>query len=108
MHVIKEDLIINLKRFQKKLEDINYVSYALYEKENILVKHYYCTIHEFLDATKMATCPFDISFMCHICFVGDEWWLNYNYQGNLEMHMPPIQPIGYRIPSQSELVLIEK
>ena len=105
MHIIKNDLISFLKKYEKHLDNIQYVIYAIYDTNRETKKYVYCNIDEFLDATASATCPFDINFMGDIYFMSAEWWLTYDYQGILEIHIqPPTKPIEHQKPKSDFLV----
>jgi hypothetical protein len=107
MHVIKEDLELALRRYEKTLADILYVSYKMYNEKKYEFEHYYCSVNEFATATASASCPWDISFMCYVCYVGDEWFLDYDYQGVLHLHMIPNKPTQHKAPLPHEIISVE-
>lgn len=107
MHVIKDDLVLALWRYDKTLNDIVYVSYKLYNEVKATFEDYYCTIDEFLAATTLATCPLNLTLMCYVCYVGENWWFDYDYQGVLNIHIQPSKPLQHKPPSKEDIVSIE-
>jgi hypothetical protein len=107
MHAIKDDLVVVLRRYAKRLADVIYVSYKVYNHGETKLNEYFCSIDEFMVATKLASCPFDFSFMCDICYVGHDWWLEYDYQGLLNMHLIPTKPLQHKAPMQNDILSLE-
>jgi hypothetical protein len=100
---IKKDIINTLKRANKTLDDIDYVSYAV-TKPNYEIEHFRCDISEFLLATTYATSLFDIKLPFEISIVGDGFWLSFDYRGCWNLNVPPTKPMVYRRPLSCHLL----
>lgn len=108
MHILKKDLEKTLSHYGKTLEHIKYVAYNIVDQSDFTLKSYYCTIDELLDATMHATSPYELLYMCWVWYVGDGWWMEYDYQGVLQIHSLPAQPCEHRAPLQNEIMSVEK
>lgn len=108
MHVIKDDLELVLWPYEKTTADILYVSYKIYNDKKNVFEHYHCSMNEFATATASASCPWDLSFMCYVCYVGDGWFLDYDYQGVLHMHVLPDKPTQHKAPLTHEIMSAEQ
>jgi len=101
---ITKELLSTLKRISKTLDDIEYVTYAVAQPNYGHIDHYHCDIVDFLASTTYATSCFDILWPYEINVVGKDFWLDYDYHGVWTLHSPPIKPVTYRCPSQTDLL----
>jgi hypothetical protein len=101
---IKKEIINTLKRANKTLDDVHYVSYALIEPNYGQIEHFRCNISDFLSVTTYATNPLDLNLPFEITIVGDGFWLTYDYHGGWNLHIPPIKPMVYRRPLPCDIL----
>ncbi len=93
---IKSSIKNTLKEYNKKPEDIKYVSYYI---GNYLQtrQEFYCTYDEFMNIAGDQY-MFNLNWMGDIKFVADDWWITCDMRGNTYLHSLPVQPKKYRIP----------
>ena len=101
---IKKEIILTLKRANKTLDDVEYVSYALAQPNYGHINYFHCDIAEFLSATAYATSPFDINWPYEVSIVGNGFWLTYDYHGVFNLHVHPTKPMVYRCPIPRDLL----
>lgn len=106
MHVLKKDLESTLSRYGKTLADISYVAYRCVN-QHYMSQDYFCSVDEFLATTTLATSAYDLLYMCWVWYVGNGWWLEYDYQGILHIHTPPPQPLVHRAPLTNDIMSIQ-
>lgn len=95
-----------LQSLNKSLEDIKYVSYYDVKSPKSLRpgavndNYYYCSIREFrqlvLDNINREDAELLLLGWIHdIKFVGDNWWIQYDYHGDWLFFSLPIKPSKY-------------
>jgi hypothetical protein len=101
---LEKELLETLKRIKKTHDDIQYVSYAVAEPKFGKISRYHCNVQDFISATNLATSVFDMSWPFEVVVVGNGFWIDYDYHGCWNAHIPPEKPSTYRVPLPKDLL----
>ncbi len=96
MYLLKSTIDYALKEYNKKTEDIKFVSYYI---GNYLQtrQQFYCSYEEFINVVKDFNI-YDLSWYYDIKFVADDWWLCFDSRGDWILNEYPKKPKEYKKP----------
>lgn len=93
-----------LFRAGKDVPDVQYVSYSL-GKYFHTKEEYYCSLSDFIEATKNANNVHDLVWPYDIRVVGESFWLDWCTHGEWVTHFHQQKPKFYKAMSHNDIMI---